>query len=140
MLLSEDYIVSKFYQYAGYPKYNRLSKAYNGCCPTCREGSSWGKKRRLYFVTRKNLIFCHNCGISMRPAKWIQKVSNALYVNLFSIKIIRLANVLRGPLFIIYLKLFWKVYICTTTKQIMKIAMIVGMIYIQNSSIDHCTI
>lgn len=79
MLLTEDYIVSKFYQYAGFPKYNRLSKCYNGCCPTCREGASWGKKRRLYYVTKKNLIFCHNCGLSVRPAKWIQKVANLTY-------------------------------------------------------------
>lgn len=79
MLLAEDYIVSKFYQYAGYPKYNRLSKCYSGGCPTCREGTSWGKKRRLYYVTKKNLIFCHNCGLSDRPAKWIQKVANLTY-------------------------------------------------------------
>lgn len=79
MLLTEDYIVSKFYQYAGYPRYNRLSKSYNGGCPTCREGSSWGKKRRLYYVTRKNLVFCHNCGLSLRPAKWIEKVSGLTY-------------------------------------------------------------
>ena len=79
MLLTEDYIVSKFYQYAGYPKYNRLSKCYSGGCPTCREGASWGKKRRLYYVTKKNLIFCHNCGLSDRPAKWIQKVANLTY-------------------------------------------------------------
>lgn len=81
MLLPEDYIVSKFYQYAGYPKYNRLSKAYNGGCPTCREGKSWGKKKRLYYVVKKNLIFCHNCGLSMRPAKWIQQVSGMTYAE-----------------------------------------------------------
>lgn len=81
MLLNEDYVISKFYQYAGYPKYNRLSKAYNGGCPTCREGKSWGKKRRLYYVLKKNLIFCHNCGLSMRPVKWIQQVSGMNYAE-----------------------------------------------------------
>jgi len=81
VLLAEDYIVSKFYQYAGYPKYNRLSKAYNGGCPTCREGKSWGKKRRLYYVTKKNLVFCHNCGLSVRPIKWIQQVSGMNYAE-----------------------------------------------------------
>lgn len=79
MQLSEDYIVTKFYQYAGYPKYNRLTKSYNGGCPTCREGSSWGKKRRLYYIPKKNLIFCHNCGLSLRPGKWIQQVSGMNY-------------------------------------------------------------
>ena len=81
MLLNEDYIISKFYQYAGYPKYNRLSKAYNGGCPTCREGKSWGKKRRLYYVIKNNLIFCHNCGLSVRPVKWIMQVSGMNYVD-----------------------------------------------------------
>ena len=79
MQLSEDYIVTKFYQYAGYPKYNRLTKSYNGGCPTCREGQSWGKKRRLYYIPKKNLIFCHNCGISLRPGKWLQQVSGMNY-------------------------------------------------------------
>jgi len=78
-VLAEDYIVSKFYQYAGYPRYNRLSKSYNAGCPTCREGSSWGKKRRLYFVPRKNLVFCHNCGLSLNPCRWIQKVADMSY-------------------------------------------------------------
>jgi len=81
MLLNEDYIVSKFYQFAGSPKYNRLSKAYNGSCPTCREGKSWGKKRRLYYIPKKNLIFCHNCGLSMRPVKWVQQVTGLTYFD-----------------------------------------------------------
>ena len=82
MLLNEDYIVTKFYQYAGFPKYNRLSKSYNGCCPTCREGKSWGKKRRLYYIPKKNVVFCHNCGLSMRPIKWIQQVGSLTYVEI----------------------------------------------------------
>ena len=82
MLLNENYIVSKFYQYAGYPKYNKLTKAYYGGCPVCREGKSWGKKRRLYYIVKKNLIFCHNCGLSVRPIKWIQQVSNMSYVEI----------------------------------------------------------
>lgn len=81
MLLNEDYVVSKFYQHAGSPRYNRLSKSYNGCCPTCREGNSWGKKRRLYYIPRKNLIFCHNCGLSTRPVKWVQTVGNMSYIE-----------------------------------------------------------
>lgn len=82
MILNEDYIVSKFYQYAGYPKYNRLSRSYYGGCPTCREGSSWGKKRRLYYVVKKNLLFCHNCGLNLRPMKWIMSVSGMNYAEI----------------------------------------------------------
>lgn len=82
MLLGEDYIVTKFYQYAGYPKYNRVSKIYLGGCPSCREGKSWGKKRRLYYVVKNNLIFCHNCGISMKPIKWISTLSGLTYAEI----------------------------------------------------------
>ena len=82
MLLNENYIVSKFYQYAGYPKYNKATKSYYGGCPTCREGKSWGKKRRLYYITKKNLIFCHNCGLSVRPVRWIQTVTGMSYVEI----------------------------------------------------------
>jgi len=82
VLLSEDYIVTKFYQYAGYPKYNRVAKIYVGGCPTCREGKSWGKKRRLYYVVKNNLIFCHNCGISMKPIKWICTLSGLTYADI----------------------------------------------------------
>lgn len=81
MLLNDDYVISKFYQYAGMPKYNRLSKSYNACCPSCREGNSWGKKKRLYYIPRKNLIFCHNCGLSTRPVKWIQSVGDLSYIE-----------------------------------------------------------
>jgi hypothetical protein len=82
VLLNEDYIVSKFYQYAGYPKYNKITKSYSGGCPTCREGNSWGKKRRLYYIIKKNLVFCHNCGLSVRPVRWIQTVANLTYVEI----------------------------------------------------------
>lgn len=82
MILSEEYTISKFYQYAGYVKANRLSKSFQGGCPTCREGASWGKKRRLYYVVKKNLIFCHNCGLSMRPARWIHTVSGLSYAEI----------------------------------------------------------
>jgi len=82
VLLNEDYIVTKFYQFAGFPRYNRLAKSYNGCCPTCREGKSWGKKRRLYYIPKKNIIFCHNCGLNLRPVKWIQQVAGMTYVEI----------------------------------------------------------
>ena len=60
MVLPEAYIVQKFYQYAGQPKYNRLAKTYQGGCPVCREGKSWGKKRRLFFVVKDNISY-YNC-------------------------------------------------------------------------------
>lgn len=75
MILPQEYIVQKFYQYVGYPKYKKLSRTYEGCCPICREGKSWGKKRRCYYIIDDNIICCHNCGWYSSPLNWIQQVS-----------------------------------------------------------------
>jgi len=73
--LPPDYIVSKFLQYAGFAKFKRLSNVYEACCPICREGNSWGKKKRAFYLVKKNAICCHNCGWYSNPYKWIKKVS-----------------------------------------------------------------
>lgn len=73
--LTEDYIASKFFSYCGKPFYNRGQKVYQGSCPICREGSSWLKKRRCYYVVEKNIVCCHNCGWYSNPYKWIAKIS-----------------------------------------------------------------
>ena len=79
MVLPEAYIVQKFYQYAGKPKYNRLTKTYQGGCPICREGKSWGKKRRLFYVIKANFFHCHNCGWHSNPTNWIIEVSSLTF-------------------------------------------------------------
>jgi hypothetical protein len=73
--ISEDFIVNKFYQYVGGPKKNRYTETYQGSCPICREGKSWLKKQRFFFIPKKNLCFCHNCGYSANPIKWVSDVS-----------------------------------------------------------------
>lgn len=79
MQLPEPYIVNKFYQFAGSPKYNRFTKNYQASCPICREGKSWLKKRRLYYIPQHNSIFCHNCGWKGTPYKWIKEVSGLTF-------------------------------------------------------------
>lgn len=75
MQLPEPYIVNKFYQFAGSPTYNRFTKTYRASCPVCREGKSWLKKRRLYYIPQNNSVFCHNCGWKGTPYKWIKEVA-----------------------------------------------------------------
>lgn len=60
--LPDQYVIEKFCQYSGYPKYNKRARAWAAGCPLCREGSSWGKKRRLYYKLDKHYVFCFNCG------------------------------------------------------------------------------
>lgn len=77
--LSEDYIASKFFQNCGKPFYNKVQKVYQGSCPICREGKSWLKKRRCYYIVDKNVICCHNCGWYSNPYNWIYKVTGYDY-------------------------------------------------------------
>lgn len=69
--LPQSYIVQKFYQYAGYPRFKQIANVYEAGCPICHEGKSWGKRRRLYYLVKENKIKCHNCGWSGGPAAWI---------------------------------------------------------------------
>ena len=75
MIVPEDYTVLKFYELGYYPKRNRYNNTYQCGCPICKEGSSLGKKRRCFYIPENDNIFCHNCGWSSKPAKWICHVS-----------------------------------------------------------------
>lgn len=81
-VIPESFIIEKFYENAGYPRYKKTANIYEGGCPICREGNSWGKKRRLYYIVKDNSIFCHNCGWSGSPLKWISEVEG---VNQFQV-------------------------------------------------------
>ncbi len=83
MILPQDYIVQKFYQYVGYPKYKKLSRTYEGCCPICREGRSWGKKKRCFYLLEDNVICCHNCGWYSSPLNWITQVTGLEKSDIF---------------------------------------------------------
>jgi len=80
--LTETYIASKFFQFCGKPSFNRSQKVYQGSCPICREGTSWLKKRRCYYIVSKNAICCHNCGWHSSPYQWIIRVSGMSYSEL----------------------------------------------------------
>lgn len=75
MLIPREYTLQKFYQYAGYPQYKKHSQTYIAGCPICREGKSWGKKRRCIYIPEDNVVCCHNCGWYSDVIKWIQEVT-----------------------------------------------------------------
>jgi hypothetical protein len=79
VILPQEYIVQKFYQYAGYPKFKKATNTYEAGCPICREGKSWLKKRRCYYVVDDSVICCHNCGWYGKPLRWIQEVAGQTY-------------------------------------------------------------
>ena len=49
--------------------YNKYNQTYTACCPICREGDSWLKKKRFYFYTKTNSCYCFNCGYSAKLYK-----------------------------------------------------------------------
>jgi hypothetical protein len=71
----EQYSIGKFYELAYRVKHHKYNNTYQAECPICREGSSTGVKRRCYYIPKRDLIFCHNCGWSSKPLKWITRVS-----------------------------------------------------------------
>lgn len=73
--LPQDYVVSKFFELGFYPKHNRYNDTYQCSCPICREGDSFGRQKRCYYIPDKDLIYCHNCGWSSKPFKWVKEVS-----------------------------------------------------------------
>lgn len=74
--IPEQYIVSKFFQYTGFPVYKPVIRGYNASCPVCKEGNSWGKKKRLFYFPHKEQLFCHNCSKGWTPASWLKQVCN----------------------------------------------------------------
>jgi len=75
MELPLNYIIEKFYQHVGNPKYRKSSNVYNGSCPICREGNSWLRKKRCFFLVNKGYICCHNCQQTWSPIEWIKRVT-----------------------------------------------------------------
>ena len=81
--LPEQYVTQMFQIYAGYVKYNPASSVYYGGCPICREGKSWGKKARLYWIPKYGNIHCKNdCNKSWTPLSWIMEVSGKSYEDI----------------------------------------------------------
>ena len=79
MIIPQEYSIQKFLQLSGYPKQKNRGRIIEAGCPICREGNSWGKKRRLYYIIKDDHIFCHNCGWTGNPVKFIQETENKTY-------------------------------------------------------------
>jgi len=82
--IPSDYVVSKFYEYGYKVTHNTYNETYQCCCPLCKEGKSWGLKKRCFYIPKNELIYCHNCGWSSKPYKWIKEVSGLSYDEIVS--------------------------------------------------------
>lgn len=79
--LPEEYISQQFLIYAGYAK-RKSTGIYEGGCPVCKEGKSWGVKRRLFYIPKYDNIHCKNCNQSWNPKQWIHTVSGKSYYEI----------------------------------------------------------
>lgn len=77
--LPKEYVIKKFYEYGYGVEYLKSNDSYHCSCPICMEGKSFGKKKRCWYIPSKNLIYCHNCGWSSRPLKWIMRAGDITY-------------------------------------------------------------
>ena len=82
MKIPSDYVVSKFYEFGYKVSHNTINGTYQCCCPICREGKSWGSKKRCFYIPENELIYCHNCGWSSKPYKWIKEVSGMSFAEI----------------------------------------------------------
>jgi hypothetical protein len=69
-----QYILNKFFSYAIEPTHRKHDNTYNAGCPTCREGKSLGKKKRLFFYPQSNTFHCFNCAKTWSAFTWITSV------------------------------------------------------------------
>lgn len=79
----EEYVSQYFLQYAGFPKYKKSRNVYEGCCPFCREGKSWGRKKRFYYLPDKDKVLCQNCGYYENGGKFIFDISGLSWEEIY---------------------------------------------------------
>lgn len=84
MKIPETYVLSKFYAYSGEPEFKKYDNVYNAGCPVCREGKSWGKKKRLFYYPSTNTFYCFNCGHSWNALNWITEVCKLSREEIYS--------------------------------------------------------
>jgi hypothetical protein len=82
--IPSEYIVEKFFEYVYQPRYNKYNNTYQGGCCICKEGGSLGKKRRCYYIPKNDNIFCHNCGWSSKPFKWVKEVTGKTDIDIIN--------------------------------------------------------
>lgn len=75
-----EYTQSVFFEYAGHPE--KTSNGYRASCPICREGNSWGKRKRLYYFIEDKYFYCHNCSSSWSDFMWIRELTGKTYLEI----------------------------------------------------------
>jgi hypothetical protein len=82
--LPREYVIHKFFELGFFAQYNPGSNNYSCSCPICREGDTGiGNIKRCFYLPDKDIIYCHRCGASMKPLRWISTVSGESYEDIY---------------------------------------------------------
>jgi len=71
--LPQSYVIDKIHSYS--TGVRETNSYLNGGCPVCREGNSWGKKRRMFYFLNENYFYCHHCNRSWNSFFWVKEVT-----------------------------------------------------------------
>jgi hypothetical protein len=82
MEIPEQYILNLLYAHADHPILNKHDGTYNAGCPICREGKSWGRKKRLYYYPKTKSFYCFNCNESWSALGWIKELTQMSYEDI----------------------------------------------------------
>jgi 5S rRNA maturation endonuclease (ribonuclease M5) len=73
--LPQDYVIQALYSYCKRPVYKKYQRVYNAECCVCGEGTSAGRKRRLFYFPDDRYFYCFNCSRSWSELNWIHEIS-----------------------------------------------------------------
>jgi hypothetical protein len=81
-LLPQCYVIQNIYTYCKRPTYHKYQGNYNAECCICGEGSSAGRKRRLFYFVNDRYFYCFNCSRSWQEINWLQEVSKKSFTEI----------------------------------------------------------
>lgn len=79
--IPDTYFEQKFDQHAG-DVTRKSNGVLNGGCPFCLEGSSWGRKKRMFYYPDRKIATCFNCGIVVGQVNFIMKLEGLSFTEL----------------------------------------------------------
>ena len=82
MDLPYSYVVQQIYINCKRPYYNKSKGVYNAECPVCGEGSSSGKRRRMFYYPDTHMFQCFNCPNTWSEINWIKTVTHKSYLEI----------------------------------------------------------
>lgn len=80
--LPSDYVLRILHQYGDSPE--KTSSGYKCGCPVCHEGKSLKSKKRLYYMTGDNYLYCHNCTRGWSAYGWVKQVTGKSFSEILA--------------------------------------------------------